>query len=61
MGYKVKQEYRTNDLSHKPGGVTIEVERVDGKRFEYTNVKNPNAYMSVLMRNAYNKRAWIKE
>lgn len=61
MGFQVGQKYRTNALSFTKGGVTVEVEKINGTRLEYNNVKNPQAYIRALMRNSDVLRAWVKE
>lgn len=61
MGFKVGQEYRKNILSFSEGGVTVEVEKIDGKRFEYPNVKYPKGYIKKLLENPDVKDAWVKE
>ena len=42
----VAREYRTNPLSHIPGGNDIVVEYHDGRVFGYDWIKNPSAYIS---------------
>lgn len=55
MGLKVGTEYRTNPLSYSAGGVTIVVERTDGKVLEYNDVKYPNKYIKKIKDNPQNK------
>jgi len=43
-------DYRTNELSQKPGGFVVQVTRQDGKRISYPNVKNPKMYIEVALR-----------
>jgi len=61
MAFKVGQKYRTNILSFQEGGHTVIVQRRDGKRLEYNNVKFPEAYIGKLRKNPNVKDAWIKE
>ena len=61
MGFKVGQKYRTNILSFQEGGHIVIVQRRDGRRFEYDNIKYPVAYIAKLKRNPNIKDAWIKE
>jgi predicted metallo-beta-lactamase superfamily hydrolase len=60
MGFNVSQKYRINDLSFDAGGVTVEVEKIDGKRFEYDNIKNSSAYIRTLKKDPTVVNAWIK-
>ena len=41
---RVAQKYRTNELSHTPGGVTIAVILKSGFKKYYDRVKYPRAY-----------------
>ena len=41
--FVVKDEYRTNPLSHKPGGYRVKICK-NGKVYVYDKVKNPKAY-----------------
>lgn len=41
----VDQQYRTNRLSHVPGGATVTSIMRDGSHLEYPNIKNPDAYI----------------
>lgn len=52
---KVGTEFRTNPLSFRGGGVTIVVERTDGRVLEYTDVKHPNKYIQKIENNPKNK------
>ena len=36
MGFKVEPNFRTNELSLTPGGVTVEVIYKDGRIYEYS-------------------------
>lgn len=42
----VANQFRTNDLSLKPGGSSVSVIYSDGTQKIYRNVKNPKAYVS---------------
>jgi hypothetical protein len=41
----VDQRYRTNRLSHLPGGSSVTSIMQDGSHLEYQNIKNPDAYI----------------
>ena len=62
MGYKVQDEYRTNDLSLRPGGVIICVQQLDGRVLEYDKVKNPFGYIRTLRKGGSKiKKWWVKD
>lgn len=42
---KVKDEYRTNSLSLKPGGQEVTVLYENGKSYTYDKIKNPSLYI----------------
>ena len=42
---KVGDEYRTNPLSHRPGGVTVRICFQSGQCFDYDKVKHPEAFI----------------
>ncbi len=42
---RVKDKYRTNPLSHEPGGHEVAVIYSTGKIFEYDKVKRPGSYV----------------
>lgn len=42
---KVKDQFRTNDLSLKPGGYEVTVIHENGKIFIYDKIKNPGMYI----------------
>ena len=44
--YKVRQKFRTSDLSYMPGGCTVIVEMKNGQVLEYDNIKYPTRYIS---------------
>jgi hypothetical protein len=48
--FKVARQYRTHELSKTDGGVTVVVERKDGKSREYTDVKKPDAFIATVYR-----------
>ncbi len=60
MAMYVSDKYRKNRLSLIPGGYTVVVEYITGRRFEYDKVKDPDAYIKKLKRNKDVKDAWIK-
>lgn len=41
----VKDKYRTNPLSHQPGGYEVTVVYEEGLRLVYDKVKKPGAYI----------------
>lgn len=47
--FVVADEYRTNPLSHQPGGCTIKVKYKDGSIRIYDKIKNIDAYTSRLV------------
>jgi hypothetical protein len=55
----VKDEYRTNPLSLKPGGYTVMVEYRDGTILCYDKIKNPNAYIERVYLNPDVKEAKV--
>lgn len=42
---KVRDNYRTNPLSHKPGGAEVRITFVSGKWRDYDKVKHPQAFI----------------
>jgi hypothetical protein len=58
--FKISDPYRTNPLSVESGGVSIMVEKIDGKIYEYDKIKSPWAYMKELTKNPQVKKCWIK-
>ena len=42
---KVGDNYRTNPLSHKPGGCEVRITFVSGKWRDYDKVKHPQAFI----------------
>lgn len=42
---KVKDQYRTNPLSLKPGGFSVTAIHETGRVFIYDKVKNPSSYI----------------
>lgn len=59
-GFKVGDQYRTNELSLRPGGYTVIVQ-IGGRRFEYDKIKYPMRYISKVKRNPEVVDAWVKE
>jgi len=45
---KVGDQYRTNPLSHTPGGHEVAVVYSSGKIFEYDKVKKPGSYVKAI-------------
>ncbi len=43
---KVQDEFRTNPLSHKPGGSVVKLFCQDGMVYIYDNIKIPTNYIS---------------
>jgi hypothetical protein len=43
---KVQDEYRTNPLSHQPGGSVVKLFCHDGMVYVYDNIKSPQNYIS---------------
>lgn len=60
MGFIVGDNYRTNELSLRPGGYTVVVEYSSGAVYEYDKIKRPNAYIRSLSWNPDIEGAWIK-
>ncbi|MCK9446384.1 hypothetical protein M0Q50_05785 [bacterium] len=47
----IKDEFRKNELSFQPGGVTVKVIYKDGSIREYDKIKNPKAYIRKILLN----------
>lgn len=61
MGYfKVGDKYRTNPLSHQPGGTSVIVLYHNGKKMEYTKVKHPYAFIKTVKKNPDVRDAWVE-
>lgn len=45
----VADQFRTNELSLKPGGSSVSVISSDGSQKIYTKVKNPKAYVQSIL------------
>ena len=59
---KVTDEFRTNSLSSKPGGVTVVVQDSKGFTKEYDKVKFPKPFMiKILESNEEGTQCWIKD
>jgi hypothetical protein len=43
--HTVRDEYRTNPLSTRPGGSTVTAVMHNGRMLHYENIKNPAAYI----------------
>lgn len=48
--FVVSDQFRTNELSLKPGGSSVTVIYSDGTQKIYTKVKNPDAYIKSISR-----------
>lgn len=46
---KVGDNYRTNPLSHKPGGSVVRVTFKNGNVLDYDKVKHPQAFIKKIM------------
>ena len=60
MGFQVGDNYRTNELSLRPGGYIIVVEHTNGAVYEYDKIKKPHAYIRAIARKENVSGAWIK-
>ena len=59
--FKVRQRFRTNDMSYMPGGCTVTVEMKNGQVLEYDNIKYPNRYINkVIKEDANVVKAYVK-
>jgi hypothetical protein len=58
---KVGDEYRSSNLSHTPGGVTVVVKLTNGKILEYDKIKYPNRYIDKVILKGNVKDAWVDE
>ena len=47
---KVKDEFRTNPLSHIPGGCTVRVTFKNGTHRDYDKVKKPMAFINAIQK-----------
>ena len=54
-------EFRENELSKQPGGVTVIVEYTNGKVIAYDKIKNAQAYIRTTKRNSDVKNAYVKD
>lgn len=45
---RVQDKYRTNPLSHQPGGHEVTVVYSSGKTFEYDKIKKPGSYIKMI-------------
>lgn len=52
--FRVQDKYRTNPLSHRPGGYEVMVAYQDGKIFVYDKVKIPGSYVESIERQGKN-------
>ena len=64
MGFKVARIYRKHPMSMVDGGVSVVVERTDGRVREYPDVKKPDAFIAAIWRQAVDgelSRVYVKE
>lgn len=47
---KIKDEFRTNPLSHLPGGCTVRVTFKNGTHRDYDKVKKPMAFINAIQK-----------
>lgn len=59
--YKVGDKFRTNFLSHKPGGCTVIVKMKDGNKLSYNKIKYPTSYIQAVLKNPDVLEAWIDQ
>jgi hypothetical protein len=59
MGFKVGDEYRTNELSLTPGGSEVKSISTTGKSKTYDKVKNVNAYCQRLIKDQKIAEIWV--
>jgi len=45
---QVDDKFRTNPLSHQPGGHEVKVQKRDNSILKYDKIKNPKAYIKKL-------------
>ena len=57
---KVADQFRTNELSFRPGGYTVVVVYKTGKSLEYDKVKYPQRYISRILQNPNVAEAFVK-
>jgi hypothetical protein len=55
----VKDQFRTNELSLKPGGYTVTVVYSNGDKRIYNNVKNPGAYIGSITKSGNVSQALV--
>lgn len=60
-GFRVGDDWRTNQMSNVPGGSIVIVEYVDGQRMVYDKIKYPSAYIRRVKSDPLVKRAWVKD
>lgn len=59
-GFRVGDQYRINNLSHRPGGYSVIVELNTGQILEYDNIKHPSSYINKVIKNPEVKKAYVK-
>ena len=60
-GFRVGDQYRTNELSLRPGGYTVIVQEVGGRRYQYDKIKYPGRYIARAKSNPNVIDAWVKD
>lgn len=58
---KVADQFRTNELSFRPGGYNVIVVYKDGKIREYDKVKYPKRYIDKILKNPQVMEAYVKQ
>lgn len=58
--FEVGDNFRTNPLSKTEGGSTVIVEKKNGQKLSYDNIKNTSAYIARVTKNDDVLRAYVK-
>ena len=53
----IADNYRTNPLSHQPGGNDIVIEYTNGKIYAYDRIKSPSPYINKIVINHFTKKS----
>lgn len=56
---KVSDNFRTNSLSLKPGGSTVETYCIKGIRLVYDKIKNPEAYILHVIKDSSIQKVYV--
>lgn len=56
---KVKDSFRTNDLSLKPGGSIVEVHHTGGLILTYDKIKNYERYVASIIKDGSIERIYV--